>query len=153
MKVGQIWETLPTCFCHNGRDWKLVPGSFTILIKWKHSKIRPFLIVGIYHFSLSLAYYLSQKMKHWNLDITGYWVTEAGFYIEEVLELSQSPPNCSKDSWKIFFLLTSTNWPSLVRVVLQKIYSQMHPVSHTNTYHDTTNLINKGIFKNKEKIE
>ena len=37
-------------------------------------------------------------MKQWNLDITGYLVTAAVCLIEKGLELSPSPPKCSKDS-------------------------------------------------------
>ena len=28
----------------------------------------------------------------------------------------------------------------------------MHPVSHTNTYHDTTDLVNQQMVKNKKKL-
>ena len=65
------------------------------------------------------------------------------------MELSPSPPDCSKDSWKLLLLLISINWPSLVTswVVIQKIYSKMHPVSCTNT-HDVTDLPNHGMAKN-----
>ena len=44
----------------------------------------------------------------------------------------------------------SINWPSLVTlwVVVQKIYSKIHPVSCTNTHHDVTDLVNHGIVKN-----
>ena len=41
---------------------------------------------------------LFKKMKHWNLDIIGYWEIGAGCLTEKDLELSPSPPNCSKDS-------------------------------------------------------
>ena len=32
--------------------------------------------------------------------------------------------------------------------MVQKIYSKMHPVSCTNTYHDVTDLVNHGVTKN-----
>ena len=65
------------------------------------------------------------------------------------MELSPSPPNYLKDSWKLLLLLISINWPSLVTwwVVNQKIYSKMQPISITNT-HDITYLLNHGIAKN-----
>ena len=42
-------------------------------------------------------FHLFKKMKHWNLDIIGYWEIGAGCYFEMDLELNPSPPNCSKD--------------------------------------------------------
>ena len=42
------------------------------------------------------------------------WVIEAGFSIKKNLELSPTPPTCSNDSWKLFRLTISINWPSLV---------------------------------------
>ena len=84
-------------------------------------------------------------------------MTERGFYIEKYLGLIPSPPNCSKDCWKLFFFLSSINYSSLVTSkkldVVQKIYSQIHPVSHTNIYHGNIDLVNHGMVTNKEKIE
>ena len=66
------------------------------------------------------------------------------------LESIPSPPNCSKDYWKLLPLLISINWPSLVTswFVVQKIYSKMHLVSCTNTHRDVTDLVNHGMVKN-----
>ena len=66
------------------------------------------------------------------------------------MEPSPSPPNCSKDYWKLLPLLISINWPSLVTswVVVRKIYSKMHLVSSTNTHRDVTDLVNHGMLKN-----
>ena len=66
------------------------------------------------------------------------------------LESIPSPPNCSKDYWKLLPLLISINWPSLVTswFVVQKIYSKTHLVSCTNTHHDVTDLVNHGMVKN-----
>ena len=91
-----------------------------------------------------------KKMKHWNVDITGYWVIRTSCLIEKDLELSPSPPNCSKDSWKLLTLFISINWQSLVIywVVAQKIYSKMHPVSCTDAHHDITDLVNHGMVEN-----
>ena len=52
------------------------------------------------------------------------------------MELSPSPLNCSKDSWKLLLLLISIIWPSFVTwwIVIQKIYSEMHPISCANTH-------------------
>ena len=63
-------------------------------------------------------------------------------------ETCSNPPNCSKDSWKLLPFLIS--WLSLVTwwVVIQKIYSEMHLVSCTNTHHDITDLLNHGRVKN-----
>ena len=89
-------------------------------------------------------------MKHWNLDIIGYWVTGAGCSIEKDLRLSPSPPNCSNDSWKLLPLFISIDWPSLVTLwlVVQKIYSKMQPVSCTDTHHEVTDLVNHRIVEN-----
>ena len=50
---------------------------------------------------------------------------------------------------KIFLLLTSIKWPSLVTswVLVQQMYSKMQPVC-TNTHHDVTDLVNHGMVKN-----
>ena len=40
-----------------------------------------------------------------NLEIIGYWVIRADLLIEKDLELSPSPPNCLKDSRKVFALV------------------------------------------------
>ena len=45
--------------------------------------------------------HLFKKMNYWNRDIIGYRVIEVGCTIEKDLELSPSPPNCSKYSWKL----------------------------------------------------
>ena len=64
-------------------------------------------------------------MEHWNLDIISCWLIGAGCQIEKYLELSTSPPNCSKDSWKLLPLY----WPSFrfLLVVDQKMYSKTVP--------------------------
>ena len=66
------------------------------------------------------------------------------------LKSSPSPPNSSKDYWKLLSLLISINWPSLVTswVVVQKIFSKMLLVSFTNTHCDTTDLVNHLMVKN-----
>ena len=89
-------------------------------------------------------------MKHWNLDIIGYWVNGAGCSIEKDLRLSPSPPNCSNDSWKLLPLFISINWPRLVTLwlVVQKMYSKMQPVSCTDTHHEVTDLVNHRIVEN-----
>ena len=96
--------------------------------------------------------HLFKKMKHWNPDIIGYWVIGAGCEIEKDLELSPRPPNCSKNSFKLLFLFISINWPSLVTlwVVVQEIYSKIHPILSTNTHHDVTDLANFGMLKSRK---
>ena len=63
------------------------------------------------------------------------------------MEPSLSPTNCLKDYWKLLPLLVSINWPSLV----QKIYSKMFLVSCTNTHHDVTDSVNRGMVKNTKR--
>ena len=46
-KFGQIFLT---CFLLQTGNWKLVPGSFMILLKWQYSEIWKFLIVNTYSF-------------------------------------------------------------------------------------------------------
>ena len=66
------------------------------------------------------------------------------------MDPSPSPPNFSKDYWKLLPLLISINWPSLVTswVLVQKIYSKMNLVSCTNTHCDVIDLVNHGKVKN-----
>ena len=45
--------------------------------------------------------HIFKKMKHWNLDIVGYWGIWADCKIEKDLEPNPSPPNFSKVSWPI----------------------------------------------------
>ena len=70
--------------------------------------------------------------------------------LEKDLESSPRLPNCSKDYWKLLYLIISINWPSLVSswFVVQKIYSKMHLISCTNTHCDITDLVNHGMYKN-----
>ena len=60
------------------------------------------------------------------------------------MELSPSPPNSLKHSWKLLFFFISINWSKLVAQWMgaRKIYSKMHPVSRTNTRRDITDLVN-----------
>ena len=54
MRFGQILVYLITnisnIFWLKAEDWKLVPGSFMILMKGLYSKICQLLLVDIYHF-------------------------------------------------------------------------------------------------------
>ena len=70
--------------------------------------------------------------------------------MEKNLEPSPSPPNCSKDYWKLLPLLISINWPSLVTswLVVKNIYSKIYLVSCTNTHCDDTDSVNHGMVKN-----
>ena len=142
VQICSFWQTFLTCFKLNAGDWKLVPGPFTILLKWQYSEIWPFLIVYIAIFNC--PFQKNETLESWQ---TGYWVIGPGCYIEKDLKLSLGLLNCSKDFWKFLPLLISIKWPSLVTwwVVVQKIYSKMHPVSCTNTHHDVTDLVNYGM--------
>ena len=117
MKFGQILVCCLTNISNVflAQCWRLETSSrlFIILLKWHYNEIWPFLIVDIYHFYLSLIH-LFKKLKHWNLDIVGYWVIGTGCKIEKDLELSPSPLNFSKDSWKLLLLFISINWPNLM---------------------------------------
>ena len=73
--------------------------------------------------------HLFKIMKHWNRYLTGYRVIGAGCLIEKGLERSLSPPNCSKDSWKLLSLL----------ILILLIYL---------THHDVTDLVNYRMVKN-----
>ena len=56
---------------------ELVPGPFIILIKWKYIEICQFSKAYIYHLQFSIIHPF-KKLKHWKLDIIGYWVFGAG---------------------------------------------------------------------------
>ena len=120
-----------------------------ILLKWQYRKFWPFSMVDMSIFN-SDFFTFSKKMKHWNIGIFGYWVIGAVCWIEKDQEPSSSLSNCSKGYWKLFYVLISINWPSLVTswLVVQKIYSKMHLISCTNTHHDITGLVNHGMVKN-----
>ena len=81
MKFGQILVYLITnisnMFLAQSGDWTLVPDPFIILMKWQYNKICQFLVVDIYHFWLSVIHSF-KNIKHWKLDIIGYWVIRAG---------------------------------------------------------------------------
>ena len=125
-----------------------------IILKRQYSKILPFLLVDIYHFKLTFIHLLKKNMKHWNLDKIGYWVIGTGCQIKKDLEkvsvLKRSKDLCSKDFWKFFPLFIPISWPGLltVWVVVQKIYSKMHPAFCTNTHQDVTDFLNYGLVKN-----
>ena len=93
-------------------------------------------------------------MKHWKLDIIGYWVTGAVYLIKKGPELFRSPPYHSNDFRKILTLLISINCLSLVGecVMVQKIYSKMHPGSCTNTHPDATDLVNRVMIENTKNL-
>ena len=61
MKFGQILAYLKTnisnMFLAQSADWKLVQGSFMVLMKWQYKKISQILAVDIYHLHFSI--------KHW----------------------------------------------------------------------------------------
>ena len=66
---------------------------------------------------------------------------------------SPSPPNYSKDYWKLLLLNISINWLSLVTswAVVQEIYSKLYLVSCTNnTHRDVTDFANHGMIENRK---
>ena len=129
-----------TWFWLNAGDCRIVPGSFTILLKWQYSKIWPFLIV------LYSPFQKNETLESLHIRLLSNW----GRLLEKNLDSSPSLPNCSKYYWKLLYLLLSINWPSLVIswYVVQKIYSKMHLVWCTNTHRDVTDLVNHWMVKN-----
>ena len=80
MKFGQIQECCITNFSNMFlvQCWGLEGSSnpfydFIKITIWQDLAI----FNNIYHFDISLIH-LFKKMKHWNLDISGYWVIGAG---------------------------------------------------------------------------
>ena len=75
------------------------------------------------------------------LGIFGYWVIGAGCLIEK--DLGYTP---------ISQVLAYINWASLVTswFVVQKLYSKMHLHSCTKTHCDITDLVYRGMVKNKK---
>ena len=45
-----LYDTFLTCFSFIAGDWKLVPGPFMVLLKWKYSDICQLLMFDMYHF-------------------------------------------------------------------------------------------------------
>ena len=63
-------------------------------------------------------------------------------------ELSPSPQNCSKDSWKLLSLFIS-KFGNLMSCGLKDIFKN---VSCTNIHHDITDLVNHGMVKNTKNL-
>ena len=82
-------------------------------------------------------------MKHWKLDIIGYWVIGAGCLIEKSLELSPSLSNHKwfQENFDHASIYQSTKFGGLMSCGSKDIF-KMHPISCTNTYHDVTDLVN-----------
>ena len=101
----------------------------------------PFLIV------LYSPFQKNETLESWHIWLLSNWDR---LLIEKDLESSPSLPNCSKDYWKLLYLLISINWPSLVTswFVVRKIYSKTHVISCTNTHCDVTDLVNHWMVEN-----
>ena len=103
-KFGQILAfcltDIPNMFLNQCWRLETSSGPFIVLFKWQYSEIWQFLMRWNLPF-LIVPCSLFQKTKHWNLEIIGYWIIGAVFYIEKDLEPIPSPPNCSKTSWKL----------------------------------------------------
>ena len=116
-------------------------------MKWKYNQIYQFLVANICCFDSPL-FTLS---KNKTLATCHNWLLSnwSRLLIWKGPELSPSPLNRSKNFRIILSLLISFNWPSLVGywVVIQKIYSKIHPISCTTTHHDVTDLVNHGMVK------
>ena len=84
----------------------------------------------------------SKKMKHWNLDIIGYWVIWAGCYIKKtwnlapVLQIVQKIP---ENYCPCLYLLIGQVW--WLNELWFETYIQKCTVLCTNTCHDVTDLV------------
>ena len=114
-------------------------------MKWQYNDLCQFLVVDIYHFHSLINPF--KKMKRWKLDKFGYWVIGASCSSEKGLELNPNRPNRSKDFWKILSLLISINWLTLMSCYSKDIFFWI-PVSFTNSHHDVTDLVNRGMVEN-----
>ena len=134
--------------------WRLATSSRLFYYFNEMTMLQSLSVSSNWWFPFLILPYSSFHWKHWKLDIIVYWVIGAGCQIEKGLKLSPTPPNCSKDFRKMLPLLISINSPNLVDkwVVVQKIYSKMHPVSCNNTHHDVTDLVNHGIVKKTKTL-
>ena len=79
MKFGQIQECCITNFSNMFLVlcWGLEGSSNPFYDFIKITIWQDLAIFNNYHFDISLIH-LFKKMKHWNLDISGYWVIGAG---------------------------------------------------------------------------
>ena len=124
LKVLSKWSLVQILVCYmtnifnmfkslNAGDWKLITGTFMTLLKLQWSENLQFFNIWQIAF-LIVSYPSFQKIKHWTLDIIGYWVIGVSCWIEMDLEHTHSPPNCSKNSSKLLPLLISINCISLM---------------------------------------
>ena len=152
MKFGQILVCCMTNISNMflAECWRLETSSRLFYDFIKMTIQQDLAIFNGWHIPVLSFIHLFKKMKHWNRGLFGYWVIGAGCWIKKDLEASTSPPNCSKDYWKLLLLLISINWPVLVTswAAVEKIYLEMHLVSWTNIHHDIKDLVNHGMVKN-----
>ena len=80
IKFGQILVccmiNISNMFLAKCWSWKLVPGSFMILLKWQYSKIWPFLMVDIYHFLIvlySIPFQKNETLESWHICLSSNW--------------------------------------------------------------------------------
>ena len=155
---NEIWRILVCCMTNISKlflaqCWRLETSSRPFYDFIKMTIQQDLAIFNGWHIPLLIVLYSpfqkNETLESWHIWLLSNW----GRFLN--LESSSSLPNCSKDYWKLLPLLISINWPSLVTswVVVQKIYSKMHPVSCTNSHHDVTHLVNHGMVKNKKKLE
>ena len=152
MKFGQILACYMTNISNMflAHCWRLETSSrpFYDFIKMK---IKRDLVICNSQHLLFLIVTFSKKIKLWNLGISWQSLHLLCNWNRLLLEkdLSTSPPNCVKHSWKLLSLFISINWQGLVTslVVIQMIYWKMHPVSCANIHHDVTDLVNHRVIK------
>ena len=123
MKIGQILLCCMSSiynmfFWLSAEDWELFPDPFLILLKWQQSEIWLFLIAVIYHFQLShIQISKNETLESWHNCLLSNW---------SILEqLSPSPPNCSKDFWKLltlFIICQLAKFDSLMSCASEDIF-------------------------------
>ena len=83
------------------------------------------------HFALNIFRFLKLSYSFFIiLGIFGYWVIGAGCLIEKDLGSSPSLPNCSKDYWKLLYLLISTEQDWWLHDLWFKRYIQKCTLTH-----------------------
>ena len=123
----------------------------TNISTWLHEKDKKIWLFNSWHLPfLNVPY--SPFHKKWNTGILTLLVSEyiigTVSWIKKDLELSPSPPNCSKDSWKLlvlFCLYLSTGQVWWINEFWSKIYIQECSCTCTNNHLDVTNLANHGM--------
>ena len=117
MKFGQIlvccMKNLSNMF--STECWRLETSSRLFCDFIRKAIQQDLGIFNGWHIPFSIVLY-SLFQKNETLESWYIWLLSnfGRLLIKKDLESSPSPPNCSKDYWKLLHLLISINWPSLV---------------------------------------